>query len=1174
MRKIIFTLLTVVSMSAGAQQLAFPEAVGFGRFATGGRTGTVYHVTNLNDSGTGSFRDAVSKPNRIIVFDVAGVIRINSRISVSSNLYIAGQTAPGEGITVYGNGLSFSGASNTICRYLRIRMGAVGDSGKDALGIANGSNMIFDHCSIAWGRDETFSISGDSPENITIQNSIISQGLMGHSAGGLVQTDRNVTIYRTLYIHNDTRNPKFKGTHQYVNNIVYNWKTAAYIMGGDSEGYSYANATGNLFITGPTGKKNAFSGANERYNIYADDNMIDNDMDGKLAPTAIEKSDYQGGPTFVSQPYDYPSLPTVKAEQLFNDLVPTVGACLPYRDNLDNMLIADLKSLGTEGDIISDESTLDIGSPASWNVWKGNSGDEKRKDSDADGMPDWWETSNGTNANANDAMVIRDGYANIEHYINSITDANSQYFLKAPVALKATERTQTSIKLKWRDFSNVEDGYTIEMQTGTGYTEIGRTTASVDSLTVDGLAPQTEYFFRVRAFKGDEMSDYSNTLSVKTKAKLIDVVNPDDYNTDLTWTGESSSQWNTSDKNWAEGTFADGKKVLFQGAEGSETVSIPAAVSPASVMIKGGKDYLFDGVIAGNGSLNMAGTGVTALKENNTYSGGTVVWSGILEVSKLNNGGNASSIGTAPTWVWNGGTVRYTGGSASTDRDVALQNTSTIDISNSGATLTQAGCISGEGDLIKKGAGTLTQDIGLHTYSGNTIVREGTYELRGKDLLGSINAVNGKLILEGGRFRTTGGDNASEGYLNFPVEVNGDKTSYFHIGQRTNIKNSFSGSGNLRLEIEYLREFYQGDWSNFFGNVTAVQKGSEGNQFHLANAGYGGIPNGRLALEGTLTMLGTNGKSYQIGAMSGTSTTEMGCCFIKTDGGTVTWKVGNLGTDETFYGKITNKIQHTSRIGSTSIVKEGEGYWRLTGSNNYRGTTDIMAGTLIINGSHNKDKDHTGTYFTPGMYTVHDEATLAGNGSTTAPVTVSSGGTIAPGDFGIGTLTIRNNITMNNGSKLVVDVNRWNNTNDKLVCQGTLTTGGTLVLNLTDGEYEAGDEISILSATTFDGGFSGIEPAVPGEGLMWDTKTILTDGKLRITNSLGIDGMQNDADGMTLSERTLLITPPAGGAQLRICAADGTEVACRFVVDRVCLSLNKGLYVVTLGGKTRKIAVR
>ena len=96
----LILVLLAMSVSMSAQQLAFPSAQGWGRFATGGRTGTVYHVTNLNDSGSGSLRDAVSQPNRIVVFDVAGVIRINSRMSFAKNLYVAGQTAPGEGITV------------------------------------------------------------------------------------------------------------------------------------------------------------------------------------------------------------------------------------------------------------------------------------------------------------------------------------------------------------------------------------------------------------------------------------------------------------------------------------------------------------------------------------------------------------------------------------------------------------------------------------------------------------------------------------------------------------------------------------------------------------------------------------------------------------------------------------------------------------------------------------------------------------------------------------------------------------------------------------------------------------------------------------------------------------------------------------------------------------------
>ena len=96
-------------------------------------------MTNLNDSGTGSLRDAVSQPNRIIVFDVAGVIQLQSRLVFSKNLYVAGQTAPGEGVVVYGDAVSFSGANNCIVRYMKFRMGKSDTSGKDALGIANGT---------------------------------------------------------------------------------------------------------------------------------------------------------------------------------------------------------------------------------------------------------------------------------------------------------------------------------------------------------------------------------------------------------------------------------------------------------------------------------------------------------------------------------------------------------------------------------------------------------------------------------------------------------------------------------------------------------------------------------------------------------------------------------------------------------------------------------------------------------------------------------------------------------------------------------------------------------------------------------------------------------------------------------------------------------------------------
>ena len=401
-RRLLVCFILVLSCALlQAQQLAFPGAQGFGRYAAGGRTGTVYHVTNLNDTGAGSLRDAVSQPHRIVVFDVAGVINISSRIVFSNNLYVAGQTAPGEGITVYGDGVSFSGSSNIIVRHMRFRMGKGGSSGKDCAGISNGTNMIFDHCSFAWGLDEVFSINPDGKgdlHNVTLMNCVFGQGLLTHSAGGLMQAD-SITLYRNFYCDNATRNNKVKGAHQYVNNIVYNWKNGCYLMGGDSQGKSYANTQGNLFINGPAGGGNACTSGNSDFNIYAADNWQDSNRDGQLNPYEIHRSEYGGGPTFKEHPYPYPTLDIIPGNTVFENLLPTVGASLPYRDYVDCYMIDECQSLGSEGVIISTEDILPFGKPSTWNVWKGN----KRTDSDNDGMPDEWENANGTNPSQNDA---------------------------------------------------------------------------------------------------------------------------------------------------------------------------------------------------------------------------------------------------------------------------------------------------------------------------------------------------------------------------------------------------------------------------------------------------------------------------------------------------------------------------------------------------------------------------------------------------------------------------------------------------------------------------------------------------------------------------------------------------------------------------------------------------
>ncbi|KAL4735613.1 pectin lyase fold/virulence factor [Aspergillus similis] len=413
--QLLHTLLALLPLCRSTTALlAFPGAEGFGANAVGGRGGDVYVVTNLEDSGEGSLRDAVSETDRIVVFAVGGVINIEDRIVVSKRVTILGQTAPGDGITVYGNGWSFSNADDAIVRYIRIRMGRGGDSGKDGITIAEGSNMIFDHVSVSWGRDETFSISGTA-ENITVQDSIIAQGLETHSCGGLMQTDGGVSLFRNLYIDNKTRNPKVKGVNEFTNNVVYNWGGGGGYIAGDSSGQSYANIIGNYFISGPSTSVTAFTRGNENFHGYVENNYYDPDQDGTLNGNelGVSSSNY-GGMDIVDTKYDYPAAEYIMTpEEAVSYVTENVGASL-VRDDVDSNLIDQVLSYGTDGALISDED--DFGGVGNLD------GGQTPTDTDGDGIPDDIETQLGTDPSAADSTEIdtSTGYSWLEVWANSL----------------------------------------------------------------------------------------------------------------------------------------------------------------------------------------------------------------------------------------------------------------------------------------------------------------------------------------------------------------------------------------------------------------------------------------------------------------------------------------------------------------------------------------------------------------------------------------------------------------------------------------------------------------------------------------------------------------------------------------------------------------------------------
>lgn len=1111
--KKLLSLLLASVMSIGTVQaedlLAFPEAAGWGRFAKGARTSsspTVYHVTNLNDSGSGSLRDAVSQGNRIIVFDVSGVIKISSRIVFSSNIYVAGQTAPGEGVTVYGNGVSFSGASNIICRYLRIRMGHGGDSGKDCAGISRGTNMIFDHCSFSWGLDETFSINPDGGgdlHSITLMNCIFGQGLMTHSAGGLMQTD-SVTLYRNLYIDNSTRNNKVKGRNQYVNNVVYNWSNGCYIMGGDSEGQSYCNIESNLFINGPAKGGSALGGGNSNFHFYGEDNWQDSNMDGIFDPQLVTTN---GGSDRVSMPFPYPELDRYPGDQLLELNIPTVGASLPYRDQSDCYMIDELMSLGKKGALISNEANLPIGAPSTWAWWSGT----KLIDTDNDGMPDEWEKANGTNPNVNDATVkATNGYLNIENYINSITVDDRQFFLRRPITLEASKSTTSTITLSWRDYTYEENGFAIEVAEdgSSDYREVGRTTANATSFVVTDLADGKFYNIRVRAFGknagADAYSEYA-TGRFSTRPVEVDVVDIDTYQPDVTL-GTAQTVWDDATTDWKEGkAFKAGDKVLLNSVT-DQTVTITGTVEPQSVVVNGIGNVTVNGVIGGAAtSVNKGNTGTLILNGANTYTGATVAYDGVVEFNSIANGGVASAIGAsqnfAQNWVFDGGTYRYTGSNATTDRNAQLKSESTLEVEKNTTTLTMNGSFEGSGSLLNiDGNGTVAiPTTKFFGYTGPTRIKGGTLYLSTVDAAKNGIGSSSKLILAGGTLKTKG---ESEGYetYSFPIEVEEGTYSYFAPNRNCYFKSKITGAGTFEYTIPYLREYFDPNITEFTGKIVANGQSSDKWGALFMSQGSHKMPTTQVYLKGNakLCMWTTNGNGY-IGGLSGDAGTYLMASSKSTTSAVCNWTIGGSNSDEEFRGIINNNCCASGyNAKSNNITKVGTGAWRLTGKNVYIGTTTVNGGALIVNGNNSG---------ATGDYIVNNEATLSGTGTIGGKITVNKGGILCAGDTVYGkSLTLNAAVTMKAGSTMKVpcsnENNRYSQMNFYMNSSLTIESGAVLEFDLSDVKYiEEGKSFKVFSQcpASHTGEFI-ISPAKPAEGMKWDISDLFETGIVYAVN--------------------------------------------------------------------------
>ncbi|TDQ34584.1 FIMAH domain-containing protein [Aureibacillus halotolerans] len=418
-------IIPVQPLSAHAEDrlLAFPGAEGFGAYSQGGRGGEVYYVTSRELKGPGTFHDALTTAGdtpRTIVFGISGELTIPQIIvRDKSNITIAGQTAPGDGVTIKGNNVRFIDCEDIVIRYLRFRMGTL-ESQDDAMYVEDSKNVIIDHSSFSWGRDEVLSIKSKNYEdiqsrNITVQWSMMTEGLLTHSMGGLIEMN-TITMHHNLYAHNNDRNPKTKGQIDFVNNVVYNWGEYPYVAGGESGTKGYGNVVGNYFVAGinSVDPQYAVVRGNENYSLYLENNRIDSNKNGVLdgTDTGAGMMEKERPSVLMPERFNYPLVHTQEPEDAYEAVLNFAGSSLA-RDAVDERISREVRT--QTGAIIGHED--DAGG---FPVLEERTGPT---DSDNDGMPDEWELAHGLDPdNSSDRNADRngDGYTNLEDYLNEL----------------------------------------------------------------------------------------------------------------------------------------------------------------------------------------------------------------------------------------------------------------------------------------------------------------------------------------------------------------------------------------------------------------------------------------------------------------------------------------------------------------------------------------------------------------------------------------------------------------------------------------------------------------------------------------------------------------------------------------------------------------------------------
>ncbi len=430
----------LVLLAATTAQLAFPEAEGAGRFALGGRGGRVMTVTTLADAGPGSLRDAVeAKGPRTIVFAVSGTIKLTKPLRIrESRITIAGQSAPGDGITLRDHPLEVA-ADDVVIRYIRSRLGDESRTEADAIWILRGRRVILDHVSASWSVDETLSASANYTRSdegfydLTVQWSIIANSLTrslhakgDHGYGSLIRGGRGsrISFHHNLWANHSARMPRpgnYSGPDvdadgaffDFRSNVFFNWGGTRSGYNADTASLARYNFIDNSYLAGPdTRRAIAF----EESNALAKAFWSGNSMNGAIPADQWSLVSGVQAPGYrLATPVDVAPVRRDPAPLALARVLAQAGASRP-RDAVDQRVVAGVRS-GT-GRLINTQAE-DGGWPTLESL-------PAPSDADRDGMPDDWERRHRLNPARDDSMTDRngDGYTAIEEYLNGLAIKN------------------------------------------------------------------------------------------------------------------------------------------------------------------------------------------------------------------------------------------------------------------------------------------------------------------------------------------------------------------------------------------------------------------------------------------------------------------------------------------------------------------------------------------------------------------------------------------------------------------------------------------------------------------------------------------------------------------------------------------------------------------------------